>query len=98
MAFALVGLGGFCSGVATPSRDMLIRRATPPGAVGTVYGLVYSGMDVGTAVGPLMFGLMLNHGWYSSPWFGAAATFIFSAWLAHLIARFVEQREAAQRA
>ncbi len=52
MAALVVGLAGFCSGVAAPSRDMLIRRVTPKGSTGSVYGLVYSGMDVGSALGP----------------------------------------------
>src|SRR5690606_26055077 len=42
LAAAVVGLAGFCSGVAAPSRDMLIRRVTPKGTIGSVYGLVYS--------------------------------------------------------
>ena len=50
LAAPVVGLAGFCSGVAAPSRDMLIRRVTPKGATGSVYGLVYSGMDVGSAL------------------------------------------------
>lgn len=97
LAIVFVTLGGFCAGVSTPSRDMLIRRATPRGATGTVYGLVYSGMDVGAAVGPVVFGLMLDAGMRSGPWYGAALTFIVAAWMAWLVARFVLQREAALR-
>src|SRR3546814_3707836 len=37
-AMVLVAMAGFCSGVSAPSRDMLIRRVTPKGATGTVYG------------------------------------------------------------
>lgn len=93
LAVIFVTLGGFCAGIATPSRDMLIRRATPRGATGTVYGLVYSGMDVGAAVAPVAFGLMLDAGYRSGPWYGAAITFIVAAWLAYLVARFVALRE-----
>lgn len=56
----LFALGGFFSGVAGPSRDLMIRAATPPGAIGRVYGTVYSGLDVGLAVGPLMFGVLMD--------------------------------------
>lgn len=97
-AVIFVTLGGFCAGVATPSRDMLIRRATPRGATGTVYGLVYSGMDVGAAVAPVVFGLMLDAGYGSGPWYGAAITFVIAAWLAYLVSRFVLRREAAMQA
>lgn len=53
---------GFLSGVTTPSRDMLVRSATPPGATGRVYGFVYSGLDAGSALAPVTIGLMLDHG------------------------------------
>ena len=97
MAVVFVTLGGFCAGVATPSRDMLIRRATPRGATGTVYGLVYSGMDVGAAIGPVVFGFMLDAGYRAGPWYGAAVTFVVAAWLAYLVSRFVMRREAAMQ-
>ena len=40
-ALAAIALAGVGSGMAGPSRDLLIRRATPPGATGRVYGTVY---------------------------------------------------------
>jgi MFS transporter, FSR family, fosmidomycin resistance protein len=56
----LFGVMGFCSGIASPSRDILIKRATPPGATGRVYGVVYSGLDAGMALAPLGFGMMMD--------------------------------------
>ena len=44
-----------------PSRDLIVRNATPKGAAGRVYGFVYSGLDLGAMVGPVWFGLMLDH-------------------------------------
>jgi len=85
-AALVVGLAGFCSGVAAPSRDMLIRRVTPKGATGSVYGLVYSGMDVGSALGPLGFGLLLDAGMAHGPWVGAGVAFAAAALLAQWIA------------
>jgi MFS family permease len=61
---ALVGAivaGGFASGLTSPSRDMLIRGATPAGASGRVFGFVYSGLDLGSSAGPLLFGWLLDH-------------------------------------
>jgi len=55
--FALMGLG---AGVAGPSRDIMIRSATPKGSTGRVYGMVYSGLDSGMALGPFMFGLLMD--------------------------------------
>lgn len=79
IAVMLVVAAGFFSGVAAPSRDMLVRRVTPPGATGTVYGLVYSGMDVGASIAPLVFGYMVDAQFDRGPWFGAALAFVMSA-------------------
>lgn len=87
LAAPIVALAGFCAGVAGPSRDMLIRRVTPPGSMGSVYGLVYSGMDIGSAAAPLAFGLLLDRGMTSGPWLGAGMAFVVGAVLAQLIAR-----------
>ena len=57
--FALTGL---CHGATGPSRDMLVRAATPPGASGKVFGFVYSGLDLGSCLTPLAFGWLLDHG------------------------------------
>lgn len=92
LAAPVVGLAGFCSGVAAPSRDMLIRRVTPKGSTGSVYGLVYSGMDVGSALGPLAFGLLLDAGLRQGPWVGAGVAFAVAALLAQWIA--VQARRA----
>ena len=55
--FAMMGLG---AGIAGPSRDLMIRSATPKGSTGRVYGMVYSGLDTGLATGPLLFGLLMD--------------------------------------
>ncbi|HEY9281791.1 MAG TPA: MFS transporter [Eoetvoesiella sp.] len=94
-AVVLVGLAGFCSGVSGPSRDMLIRRATPKGATGTVYGLVYSGMDVGSSLAPVGFGLLLDAGYSQGPWVGAAIGFITASVLAVFVAKSVGRRSNA---
>ena len=57
-----VGLAGFASGMTTPSRDMLVRGATPAGATGKVFGFVYSGLDLGAAVTPPVLGFFLDRG------------------------------------
>jgi MFS family permease len=64
---------GFCMGITSPSRDMLVRAAAPPGSVGKVYGFVYSGLDVGSLLTPLIFGWMLDHGHPRAVFVGAAA-------------------------
>lgn len=55
-------LAGFCLGATSPSRDMLVRAATPTGASGKVFGFVYSGLDLGSSLTPLVFGWLLDRG------------------------------------
>ncbi|MDX1375684.1 MAG: MFS transporter [Burkholderiales bacterium] len=56
----MLALAGFASGLTNPSRDLLVRGATPPGASGKVYGFVYSGLDVGSMATPVLYGWMLD--------------------------------------
>ena len=60
VASLVVPLIGVCIGVTMPSRDVLVRRAAPAGATGKVFGVVYSGFDVGSLVGPLVYGMLLD--------------------------------------
>ena len=48
-------------GGTTPARDMLVRAAAPPGETGKVFGFVYSGLDLGGTVTPLLLGYLLDH-------------------------------------
>jgi MFS family permease len=64
---ALMAGMGFCIGMAGPSRDMLVRRAATARfgqrAFGRVYGFVYSGIDTGLAIAPvLVFGPLMDAG------------------------------------
>ena len=61
-AVPLFALTGFVLGSTGPSRDMIVRKATPAGASGRVYGFVYSGLDLGATVAPVAIGTLLDHG------------------------------------
>ena len=76
LAAALAALAGFGTGLAGPSRDMLIKRAAPPGATGRVYGTVYSGLDLGFALAAPVFGAILDHGSPSGVFSGAALALV----------------------
>jgi FSR family fosmidomycin resistance protein-like MFS transporter len=69
---ALFGLMGFATGIAGPSRDMLVKQSTPANATGRVYGIVYSGLDIGQAIAPLIFGALMDHQQYRGVWLGLA--------------------------
>ena len=75
VALAVTGLA---IGVGGPSRDMMIKKATPPGATGRVYGMVYSGLDVGFALSPVIFGGFMDRGWYGATLVGGALVLLFS--------------------
>lgn len=68
----LFGAMGFAAGIAGPSRDLLVKRSTPENATGRVYGVVYSGLDIGQAISPLIFGLMMDQGLFQGVLIGLA--------------------------
>ncbi|HET9978364.1 MAG TPA: MFS transporter [Burkholderiaceae bacterium] len=87
MALAVAALAGLGTGLAGPSRDMLIKRASPPGATGRVYGTVYSGLDLGFALAAPVFGAILDRGSPGGVFVGAAAALalgVATAWLVSL--------------
>ncbi len=92
LAVAGLCVAGFLSGMAGPSRDMLVRRVTPKGALGSVYGLVYSGMDVGSALGPVMYGFMLDHQTMRGPWLVSGLA-LFGAVLAAFWVAYCARRQ-----
>lgn len=55
-----IAVMGFGAGIAGPSRDLLVRAAAPRNATGRVYGVVYSGLDVGLSLSPLLFGALMD--------------------------------------
>jgi FSR family fosmidomycin resistance protein-like MFS transporter len=61
--FLIVAMGtaGFLSGMISPSRDMLVRAASPPGAFGRVFGIVTTGFNIGGTIGPMIGGWIMDH-------------------------------------
>ena len=68
----LFGAMGFGAGMAGPSRDLLVKRSAPDNATGRVYGVVYSGLDIGQAIAPLVFGTLMDLHQPSMVWLGIA--------------------------
>jgi FSR family fosmidomycin resistance protein-like MFS transporter len=85
VALVVTALAGFGTGLAGPSRDMLIRRASPPGATGRVYGTVYSGLDIGFAIAAPLFGAILDGGRPGGVFAGAALSLAFGVASASLV-------------
>ncbi len=97
-AAAVAALAGFGTGLAGPSRDMLIKRAAPPGATGRVYGTVYSGLDVGFAVAAPVFGALMDRGVTLGVFGGAAAALLLGIASAGMVGVGLSRRSAAAAA
>jgi len=93
-ALAVASLAGLGTGLAGPSRDMLIKRAAPPGATGRVYGTVYSGLDLGFALAAPVFGAMLDRGLTGGIFHGAALTLALGVVSAALVGGGLARRQA----
>ena len=90
VAMAIAGLLG---GLIMPSRDMLVRAAAPPGAIGRTFGIVTSGFGIGGMVGPLMFGFAMDQG--APQWvFGISVMLMIAVAVVALIG---DRRSAARR-
>jgi MFS family permease len=77
----LLALAGAAGGLTNPSRDMIVRSATPPGASGKVFGFVYSGLDIGSFLAPPLFGFLMSSGMPSIIFWIAIALYIVNAGL-----------------
>lgn len=72
----LMAAVGFCTGAATPSRDLLVRRAAMERfgqrSFGRIYGFVYSGLDAGLSIAPILFGRLMDRGMFAAVLCGVA--------------------------
>jgi MFS family permease len=87
----VMSIVGLCNGIVMPSRDMIVREVTPPGAFGAVFAFVTTGYHVAGILAPLLFGALLDHG--MPQWiFVLVAAFTL---LAIVAVALVPQRKAA---
>ena len=77
----LLALAGAAGGATGPSRDMIVRGATPPGASGKVFGFVYSGLDVGSFLAPPFFGWLMGAGYPAMIFWIAVGLYVINAGL-----------------
>ena len=57
-----MSIGGLLNGIIQPSRDMMVRSVTPPGAFGKVFGFVSTGFNIGGMISPLLYGWLMDRG------------------------------------
>lgn len=58
----LMGVMGLGQGIIRPTRDMMLRAASPKGSTGKVFGFVSAGIVAGAAVAPVPFGYLIDIG------------------------------------
>jgi FSR family fosmidomycin resistance protein-like MFS transporter len=93
-----LGIAGLAAGVTYPSRDLIVRAATPAGAAGRVYGFVYSGLDVGVVLTPIFYGMLIDRGMPQAVFYAVFAftvTSIFTVYSAYLMPRRSSMRSSA---
>ncbi len=73
-----IALAGLMQGAIRPSRDIMVRSVAPAGSVGKVFGFVTSGMNVGGAIAPLLFGWILDQGQTAWIFYAAAAAMLLA--------------------
>ena len=88
-----MGAAGLLSGMIMPSRDMLVRAAAPPDAMGRAFGIVTAGMSLAGVIGPMLFGWIMDRG--APQWvFGASVVFMLAT---VAMALFGDRRLARRR-
>jgi MFS transporter, FSR family, fosmidomycin resistance protein len=75
VAVPLMMLAGIASGITAPSRDVLIRAAAAGSGIGSIFGFVYSGFDLGSSVAPLLFGALIDGGSQRAVFLAIACSF-----------------------
>jgi len=63
LAIALMFLSGLGLGGSRTPRDIMLKDAVPPSEIGKVFGFVSSGLALGSALTPVPFGYLIDHGY-----------------------------------
>jgi MFS family permease len=97
----LMAVMGFGVGTAGPNRDLLVRRAATSqfgkASFGRVYGFVYSGLDTGLALSPLIFGPLLDAGRFNAALTAVAVLQAASLLTAMRVGRTARARSSTHR-
>ena len=59
---AMTFLSGLALGASRTPRDVMVKDAAPPGLIGKVFGFVSAGLPLGSALTPVPFGMLIDHG------------------------------------
>jgi MFS transporter, FSR family, fosmidomycin resistance protein len=62
VVIALMFGSGLALGASRTPRDVMLKDAAPPGQMGKVFGFVSAGLPLGSALTPMPFGMLIDHG------------------------------------
>ena len=62
LTIGVFAAAGTLNGMLLPVRDLLVRAVAPKGQMGTLYGFTSSGLSLGNAVTPVVFGWVMDNG------------------------------------
>ncbi len=88
LVLGVFAVSGLMRGIVNPSRDIMVRAASPPGQIGATFGFVTTGFTVGQGAAPMLYGWMMDNGSAGSV-FWLAAGFTVAAIL--LVVAFRER-------
>jgi MFS family permease len=96
---AVMALFGFTTGNASPSRDLLVRRAAMERfgqrSFGRIYGFVYSGLDVGLSLAPVVLGPLMDRAMFSAVLYAVAVFQVLAIFAALGVGQARVERAAA---
>ncbi len=55
-------VSGLALGASRTPRDVMLKDVAPPGQIGKVFGFVSAGLPLGSAITPVPFGFLIDHG------------------------------------
>jgi MFS transporter, FSR family, fosmidomycin resistance protein len=62
VTIGMVLASGIALGASRTPRDVMLKDAAPPGQIGKVFGFVSAGLPLGSAMTPVPFGFLIDHG------------------------------------
>ena len=62
LSCAVLFASGLALGASRTPRDVMVKDAAPPGQIGKVFGFVSAGLPLGSALTPVPFGYLIDHG------------------------------------
>jgi MFS transporter, FSR family, fosmidomycin resistance protein len=62
VAIAMMFFSGLCLGGSRTPRDIMLKDSAPPGEIGKVFGFISASLPLGSALVPVPFGFLIDHG------------------------------------